>query len=175
VRHALAAGPAPELPAGGPLAAPGGAFVTLRVGGRLRGAMGALEPSAPLARAAAEAAADAATRDPRFAPIAPGELARLEIGVTRIGPSRPLRQPSGIDPTRDAIAVEQGWHRGVLLPSAAAAGGWDGPTYLKMACLHAGLPPGAWAAAGTRVRLFATEELDPGWHRPGGAAPAQPW
>lgn len=149
------------LPAAGRLAAPGGAFVTLRTGGRLRGALGSLEPGAPLARAVADAAAGAATRDPRFSPLGAADLPALEITVAVIGPGRALRDPADVDPTRDAIAVERGWHRGVLLPSAAAAGGWDGATYLRRACLHAGLPPRAWSEPGTRVRLHPAEELGP--------------
>ncbi len=161
MRHAVGAGPAPALPAAGRLAAPGGAFVTLRAGGRLRGSLGTLEPGPSLARAVADAAAGAATRDPRFPPLAAADLPALEIAVAVIGPGRELRDPADVDPARDAVAVERGWHRGVLLPSAAAAGGWDGPTYLRRACLHAGLPPGSWADPDTRVRLHAAEELAP--------------
>ena len=149
------------LPTAGRLAAPGGAFVTLRTGGRLRGTLGALEPGAPLARAVVDAAGGAATRDPRFSPLTAADLPALEIDIAVIGPGRALARPGDVDPAHDAVAVQRGWHRGVLLPSAAAAGGWDGATYLRRACLHAGLPPRAWAEPGTRVRLYPAEELGP--------------
>jgi len=132
--------------------------VTLRLGEDLRGSAGALEPAGPLVAAVASAAAEAA-RDPRFPPLRAAVAARLEVVVTLLGPGRPLRDPGDLVPGRDAVAVERGWQRGLLLPGAAGEGA---EATLRRACLQAGLPPAAWAEPDARVRLYAAEVLRPG-------------
>jgi AMMECR1 domain-containing protein len=55
--------------------------------------------------------------------------------------------------------VRRDWHRGVLLPVVAVEHGWDVQTFLKHACLKAGLPPQAWREPGTTVEVFDAEEF----------------
>ncbi len=57
---------------------PGASFVTLTVGGDLRGCIGALEAYQPLAQDVCEHAAAAALNDYRFHPVGPAELGRRE-------------------------------------------------------------------------------------------------
>ena len=52
--------------------------------------------------------------------------------------------------------VEQGVHRGLLLPQVATEWGWDGEQFLRQTCVKAGLPPDAWRH-GARVFRFAAE------------------
>jgi AmmeMemoRadiSam system protein A len=159
VAHALGAGPAPGLPAAGPLAAPAGAFVALDLGGAPRGAVGSLAPRGSLAATVAAAARAAALDDPRFPPLGPADLAALEIRVTAAGPAAPLAGPAALDPARHGLLVRRGLHRGVLLPAEAARGGWDAGAFLKHACLRAGLHARAWQEPGTDVLAFEAEEL----------------
>jgi len=159
LRHRLCAGPPPAPPAGGPLAEPRGAFVTLRRGGVLRGCVGTFAPSGPLARVVAEMAVAAATQDPRFPPVEAEELDDLDVHVSVLSPLRPMKDPSEIAIGRDGILVRRGWHRGTLLPVVAVESGWDARTFLARTCLKAGLPPDAWQAPDAQVELFSAEEL----------------
>ena len=54
-----------------------GVFVTLHVRHRLQGCIGVIEPSEPLGEAIVRCAADAATEDPRFAPVRADQLDEL--------------------------------------------------------------------------------------------------
>jgi len=80
----------PETPAE-PLAAPSGAFVTLRVEGELRGCIGVIEAVRPLIEMVAGCAASAATADPRFPPITLEELPRVRFEISVLSPPRRLR------------------------------------------------------------------------------------
>src|SRR4051794_13158888 len=77
----------------GVLAERAGAFVTLRTGdGGLRGCIGTIEPAcATVAEEIIRNAISAATRDPRFAPVAPDELSNLTYGVDVLSPPEPAR------------------------------------------------------------------------------------
>jgi hypothetical protein len=159
LRHHLGLGPAPELPEQGALAERRGAFVTLRVGGRLRGCIGTFAPDGSLARAVAQMAVAAATQDPRFEPLGAAELDELELHVSALGPLRPMQATSQIVIGRDGIVVRRGWHRGTLLPGVAAENGWDAATFLQRTCLKAGLAPDAWDAPDATVELFSADEF----------------
>jgi AmmeMemoRadiSam system protein A len=166
VRHRLGVGPAPALPATGPLCEPRGAFVTLRVKGELRGCVGTLSPDGPLARTVERMAAAAATEDPRFEPVRPEELDDLDLTVSALGERRRMRDPADIEVGRHGLVVRLGWQRGTLLPQVAVEEGWDALTFLERTCLKAGLPPQAWRDPEAVVELFPAEEI------PGGGAGA---
>ncbi|MDT8323672.1 MAG: AMMECR1 domain-containing protein, partial [Bacteroidota bacterium] len=67
-----------------------GLFVTVRVGGRLRGCIGFLEPLSTFAATLREAARRAATEDARFPTVEAGELDEMTVDVTLLGPLLPL-------------------------------------------------------------------------------------
>jgi AmmeMemoRadiSam system protein A len=159
LRHHLGLGPVPELPERGALGERRGAFVTLRVHGRLRGCVGTFAPEGSLADAVARMAVSAAAHDPRFEPLRAAELDELELHVSALGPLRPMRDPSEIAIGRDGIVVKRGWHRGTLLPVVAVENGWDAITFLRRTCLKAGLDPDAWSAPDAAVELFSAEEF----------------
>jgi AmmeMemoRadiSam system protein A len=97
-----------------------GTFVTLRRGGQLRGCIGTIEPvSDNVANEVIRNAISAATRDPRFSPIRPSELADLEIKVDVLGESEPVHGVDDLDPRRYGLvvqSVDRPWKRGLLLP-----------------------------------------------------------
>jgi AmmeMemoRadiSam system protein A len=158
VAHRLGAGPPPALPADGPLTRPRGLFVTLAVGGEVRGSLGTLSPAGPLATAVAGLAARAALDDPRQPPITAADLPTLSIRLAVLGPLRPL-PADGPRPGLDGAAVTRGWHRGLLLPSACAGKDWPPELFLKHACLAAGLPARAHLEPDARVEVFEVEEF----------------
>jgi AmmeMemoRadiSam system protein A len=150
---------APALPTSGPLAEPGGAFVTLHVEGELRGCIGSFEPAGSLAATVAAMAVAAASRDPRFSPLREDEVAALSIAVSVLGPRRPLADHRALRVGQDGLAVKRGWHRGVLLPRVAVEHGWGAEAFLKHVCLKAGLHARSWEEPGTELETFEAEEF----------------
>ena len=98
-----------------------GTFVTLRyVDGQLRGCIGTIEAvRITVAEEIVYNAISAATRDPRFAPVSPGELPLLKYSVDVLSPPEPARGPEDLDPALYGVIVEsiEGQRRGLLLPS----------------------------------------------------------
>jgi AmmeMemoRadiSam system protein A len=167
IRHRLGIGPPPAIPESGALGLPRGAFVTLHRGGELRGCIGRFDPEGSLARTVADMAAAAAFEDPRFPPLRPEEADDLVLHISALGPRRPLPDPTRLRVGQHGLAVKQGWHRGVLLPGVAVERAWDGPTFLKHACLKAGLRPDAWLDPSTTIEVFDADEFgDPARETP---------
>jgi MEMO1 family protein len=104
----------------GILAERAGAFVTLRTGeGNLRGCIGTIEPAcATVAEEIIRNAISAATQDPRFPALTPGELSNLVYGVDVLSRPEPARGPEDLDPSRYGVIIEtiDGSRRGLLLP-----------------------------------------------------------
>lgn len=135
------------------------AFVTLTEQGELRGCMGSLDASRPVAESVLGAATSAARRDPRFRPVLPAELPNIEIEVSVLGPLAVLRDPERFRLGIDGIIVERGAYRGLLLPEVAGMLSWDRTEMLDTTCRKAGLPRGAWRAPGTIVYAFRTDRF----------------
>src|SRR5258706_11311508 len=128
----------------GALAKPGGAFVTLRLRGELRGCIGHIERTDPIGGAVPQCAVAACSADPRFPPVTPAELPQIEIEISLLGPLEPIAGPSDIEIGRHGLVVQQGWARGLLLPQVAIDWRWDAETFLGQTCHKAGLPNDAW-------------------------------
>jgi len=149
--------PAPDpgpLPAR--LAAPQGAFVTLRVGGHLRGCIGIVEAREPLGRTVGHCAAAAATEDPRFPPIGRDDLADLEVEVSVLEEPRQVRDVGEIVVGQDGLIVSSGRRRGLLLPQVAVEHDWSREEFLEQTCRKAGLDPDAWRH-GARIEAFRAQ------------------
>ena len=157
----------PEVPPS--LQEPGAAFVTLRSEGDLRGCVGSLEPTKPLAATVAHCAVSAATSDPRFPPVEPAELGRLTIEVSVLSPLQPLEDVAQLILGIHGLCVKAGQQRGVLLPQVAAEQGWDRETFLDFACRKAHLAADAWRQ-GAELHIFTAEVF--GEAEPLGATPA---
>lgn len=136
---------------------PAGAFVTLttRGSGDLRGCIGSIRAVEPLVRAVVSSAISAAFRDPRFPPLHAGELERLALEISVMGPIEPVRDFEEIVVGRDGLIVSRGRSAGLLLPQVATEYGWDRDTFLSQTCVKAGLPRDAWRDPDTRVEKFS--------------------
>ena len=98
-----------------------GTFVSLHDShGQLRGCIGTFVPSqSNIALEIIHNAISAATRDPRFPPVRPRELAGLDIKVDVLSTPEPVDGPDELDPKRYGVIVQasEGWYRrGLLLP-----------------------------------------------------------
>ncbi|HKQ98757.1 MAG TPA: AmmeMemoRadiSam system protein A [Candidatus Polarisedimenticolia bacterium] len=131
-------------------------FVTVRVGGRLRGCIGRLDPETPLSRSVATCARAAAFEDPRFEPIGAGDLPGLTIEMSVLGPRRPLADLHGLRLGEEGLLVTSGGRSGLLLPQVAIEQGWDALEFLEQTCRKAGLARSAWRE-GARVEAFPAQ------------------
>lgn len=141
-----------------PLPVATGVFVTIKRGGELRGCLGTLQLQEDLPSEVARCAGDSATRDPRFAPMTPGELADARLEISVLGPLEEI-DPAGefaIEIGRHGLVVEEGTRRGLLLPQVAVEWGWTREEFLRHTCQKAGLPPDAWRR-GARVFRFSAD------------------
>lgn len=135
-----------------------GVFVTIKRRGELRGCLGTLQCRAGLAQEIARCARDSATEDPRFSPVAAGELSELSLEISVLGPLEEIN-PSGPDAVivgRHGLVVEDGHRRGLLLPQVAVEWGWTAEQFLCHTCHKAGLPAERWST-GARVYRFEAE------------------
>jgi AmmeMemoRadiSam system protein A len=129
---------APAPIAGGPA----GVFVTIhtRSTGDLRGCIGTIEPTrSSLVEETIGNAIAAATRDPRFPPVQPRELADLEIDVSVLHPPELIDSEAQLDPTQYGVIVQRGRRRGLLLPDIPGID--DVATQVSYARMKAGLSP----------------------------------
>ena len=117
-----------------------GAFVTIHTAssGELRGCIGTIEATEDtLAQEVINNAISAATRDPRFPPVAPGELDDLRIDVSVLYPPEPIASVSELDPKVYGVIVRHGWRRGLLLPDIEGID--DAETQVRYARMKAGI------------------------------------
>jgi len=145
--------PQPHLPI---LSCPSAAFVTLSRGGQLRGCIGVLEPTRPLAETLLHCAVAAATQDRRFPPVAVAELPELQYEISILSGLQEVRSPEEIEVGRHGILIEAEGLRGLLLPQVAVDQRWDRDTFLDQVSLKAGLPVGAWKS-GAQLWTFTAE------------------
>lgn len=136
-------------------------FVTLDLHGDLRGCIGSLKASLPLAADVAHNAFEAAFGDPRFRPLRPAEFNDLEIHISVLSPLEKMSFKSEDDflgqlrPGVDGILLQEGFMRGTFLPSV-----WEqlpkAGDFLKHLKLKAGLPVNYWSDTVTAWR-YTTE------------------
>ena len=148
---------APSVPELAVLRGPGGAFVTLTEGGRLRGCVGLIESDRPRGEVVVAMARAAAQDDPRFRPVAGDELPTLSVAVSLLGPGLSC-SPDEIEVGRDGLIIEHAGARGLLLPEVAVDHGMDRRAFLEAVYHKAGLPADGWRVPGV-LRRFETTRL----------------
>lgn len=133
-----------------------GAFVTLRQKGILRGCIGFIESTLPLYQTVIQAAIYAAVKDIRFNPVSLEELPEIEIEISVLTSLTRIHSPSQIQVGHHGLVIEKGAQKGLLLPQVATENGWDRLTFLRQACLKAGLSPDAWRR-GAKIYTFEAQ------------------
>ncbi len=142
---------------GAGLDAPGGAFVTIRISGQLRGCIGYIESEKPLREVVADVAVKAATEDPRFAPLSLEELQEASLEVSILSPLHRIRHPEEVVVGTHGILLELGRYRGLLLPQVATEYQWDRKEFLDNTARKAGLPKDAWTDPQAVLSVFSAE------------------
>jgi AmmeMemoRadiSam system protein A len=142
----------------------GASFVTLTVGGNLRGCIGALEPYQPLVEDVREHAVAAALQDYRFPPVQPAEMEGIRIEVSRLTMPQPLEYTTPEDllaklhPHLDGVVLRDGSQRATFLPQV-----WvkipDPADFLDNLCYKMGARPELWRRKHLEVLIYHVEEF----------------
>ena len=142
----------------------GASFVTLTIGGQLRGCVGALEPYQPLAEDVREHAVAAALEDPRFPPVTRAEVDRIQIEISRLTfpQDLPYADPDDLlnrlRPNVDGVILRDGFRRATFLPQV-----WekipDKEEFLDNLCYKMGEPPDTWRRKHLEVLTYQVEEF----------------
>jgi len=139
--------PAPDLadyPITAAMREDSGVFVTLTIDGHLRGCIGEIPPSRPLAEAVRARAADAAFGDRRFRPLTAEEYAEVDVEISALTPPAAVAGHEEIVLGRDGIYLIKGARRAVYLPQVAVEQGWTLDETLSSLARKAGLAEDAW-------------------------------
>jgi AmmeMemoRadiSam system protein A len=139
---------------------PSGAFVTIHVDDHLRGCIGYVEPVFPLATVVAEVGVKAATQDFRFVPLGPAELDHASISISVLSQPQRIQSFDHIEVGVHGLIIENGIHKGLLLPQVAAEHHWGREAFLDAVAQKAGLYPGAWRDPESVVSVFSAEVFD---------------
>lgn len=139
------------------------AFVTLLVGGDLRGCCGSIGASRPLAQEVWNNAWASACRDPRFPPLAAHEWPLTRVQVSVLQPLQAIRVESEealierLQPGRDGLVLERNGARATFLPSV-----WqqlpDAREFVRQLKAKAGWHENFWAPD-IEVSLYGVEEF----------------
>ncbi len=142
-----------------------GTFVTLKLKGQLRGCIGSLSASDPLAEGVRRNAVNAAFHDPRFSPLTESELGQIEIEVSVLTDPQPLAFSDPEDLLRklrahvDGVIIRQGHASATFLPQV-----WEQlpkkEDFLGHLCLKAGLPRDAWKRGKLEVATYQVQYFE---------------
>lgn len=136
------------------LKTPCGAFVTLTINDTLRGCIGYVEAVKSLAETVNEVAAKSALEDPRFPPVEPFEIDKIEIEISVLSPLSAVESIDEIKIGEHGLMIKKGWRRGLLLPQVAIEHNLTKEEFLEHTCLKAGLPPDCWKDKDTEIFKF---------------------
>lgn len=132
---------------------PGGAFVTLKMDGQLRGCIGTILPDQPLHQAVLKNAVNAARFDRRFPPVSPQELASIQVEVSVLTPPVPIEDWHQIILAQDGVILKSSGKSAVFLPQVAPEQGWTLEETLSHLALKAGLGKDDWRE-GAHFQVF---------------------
>jgi len=131
---------------------PAAVFVTLTRAGELRGCIGSLQALDALAQAVANAAFNAALRDPRFVRVGVAELDKITIEISVLSKLQSWQPDSresllqGLRPGVDGLLIEDRGQRATFLPQV-----WEkipsAERFVGQLMLKAGLPARHWSSS----------------------------
>jgi AmmeMemoRadiSam system protein A len=107
-----------------------GAFVTLKIDGKLRGCIGRFISSDPLYEVVKASAISSAFEDPRFSPLSKEDFDRTDIEITVLGPLQKISNINEIKLGRHGIYIRKESRSGTMLPQVATENGWSVEEFL---------------------------------------------
>jgi AmmeMemoRadiSam system protein A len=142
----------------------GATFVTLNIDKELRGCIGALEATRPLAEDVQIHAVAAALEDYRFPPLQPEEVSLISIEISRLTAPQhlefdnPENLLSYLRPGIDGVVLMEGIRRATFLPQV-----WekvpDPEMFLEMLCRKMGASSDYWRRKGVQVFTYQVEKF----------------
>jgi len=143
---------------------PGAVFVTLTIGGELRGCIGSLQAYQPLVDDVQAHAIDAAFNDYRFGPVSEDEVPLLQIEISRLTAPVPLPYDSPTDllkllkPNVDGVVLRDGSRSATFLPQV-----WEQlpepEEFLSHLCQKMGASTNLWRQKVLDVSIYHVEEF----------------
>jgi len=131
-----------------------GAFVTLKIKDELRGCIGFITSDQPLFDTICEVAKHAAVQDPRFPPLTLKEFNSVDIEISVLSPMKKISDYDEIIIGKHGLLVEEGFHRGLLLPQVATENDYSVQQFLTSICMKAGLSPDLWQRKKINLKVF---------------------
>lgn len=107
-----------------------GAFVTLKIDGKLRGCIGVFAPSDPLYKVVSQMALASAFEDSRFSPLTKTDFEKIEIEISVLGPLKKISNINEIVLGKDGIYIKKDFRSGTMLPQVATENGWTVEQFL---------------------------------------------
>ena len=107
-----------------------GAFVSLKINGKLRGCVGRFTSSEPLYKVIKMSAISSAFEDPRFPSLTKEEYKKTDIEITVLGPLISIRNISEIILGKHGIHIKKDSKSGTMLPQVATENGWTVEQFL---------------------------------------------
>lgn len=142
-----------------------GTFVTLKIGGQLRGCIGSLVGRESVVEGVRSNAVNAAFHDPRFSRLTNKELDRVSIEVSVLTEPRPLDYSdaeeliANLRPGIDCVTIRKGHTGGTFLPQV-----WEQlpepRSFLSSLCMKAGLPSDAWQKGDLEVETYQVQHFE---------------
>ena len=142
-----------------------GTFVTLTIGGKLRGCIGHIIPQEALIEGIRINAINAAFKDPRFRPLSKNEWKRVKIEVSILTEPEILSYSDADDllkklrPGIDGVIIKKGYHQSTFLPQV-----WEQlpqkEEFLNHLCLKAGLDGDEWKKGRIEVSTYQAQAFE---------------
>jgi len=142
-----------------------GTFVTLTMGGELRGCIGHLTGIAAVGESVRQNAISAGFHDPRFPALTVAELDAVAIEISILTEPIPLEYAHAEDlirrlrPRVDGVMLSQRGASATFLPQV-----WqqlpDAELFLSNLCLKAGLPAKSWQEGGLEVSTYQVQSFE---------------
>lgn len=144
-----------------------GTFVTLKIGGQLRGCIGNLEPASSIYEGIRRNALNAAFHDNRFSELTAEELAKVHIDISILTQPQIQTYRDGADliarlrPGIDGVILRLGRCSATFLPQV-----WEqlprAEEFLAHLCLKAGLSEMAWQDLHPEVETYQVQCFEEG-------------
>ncbi len=131
-----------------------GAFVTITKNKNLRGCIGYIISDRPLLETVKDAAMQAATSDPRFPALNENEFNEIDLEISILSEPFPLKNYDEIVVGRHGLILEEGFHRGLLLPQVPIEHNLNRDEYLTALCQKAGVFSYLWKEKQLELKAF---------------------
>ena len=142
-----------------------GTFVTLHIGGQLRGCIGSLTGAETVREGVKNNAVSAAFHDSRFRPLTADEYEKIDIEISILSKPQPLAYGDSHDllaklrPQVDGVTIRMGHRGATFLPQV-----WEQlprpEDFLTRLCMKAGLSGDIWRREKLEVETYQVQHFN---------------